>query len=394
VVAGLTLLWAGGCGTGEVPVGQEGSAINLARCYGEETDCKATAKTNDPVEIGVADCTAEGEPLEHELVLPALPEPGGVARMKAAVDGGLWVLSHEPVRLSRYSASGTLLWTSDALTAPSEFTNFETDLAVDEAGNATVAVYSVYAPNADVDLVESLTANTFDPEGQAVGDPVGFVGISHPRLIGAEAQGFVVAGSGVNGSSRGILSRIRAGEPEWVQTNVPGTAIAALALADDGGVSVLSQLNPDGDFDQKLGVSRFDPEGNPLGTLVLPTVYADGYVAAMVRAPNGDVVIDAVLDQRRKLVRRVSADGELGVAVIVPGWDPQLDVDGESGRIFVGGIQNVAVIAGDGQACALHAVRPRASGEIITVTQLAAAAPYLYVALAGGEIRRYPLASE
>jgi hypothetical protein len=52
------------------------------------------------------------------------------------------------------------------------------------------------------------------------------------------------------------------------------------------------------------------------------------------------------------------------------------------------------VIAGDGQACALHAVRPRASGEIITVTQLAAAAPYLYVALAGGEIRRYPLASE
>jgi hypothetical protein len=315
--------------------------------------------------------------------------------MKAALDGGLWVLSQDPVRLIRYSAGGTVLWRSDELMTPSHYTTFEMDLAVDEGGNATVAIYSVYAPTADSDLVESLTTSTFDPEGQAVGEPVGFLGIAHPRLIGTQAGGLALAGKGTNASSRGILSLIFDGEPEWVQTNVPGTAIAGLTLGVDGIVSVLSQLNADGDFDQRLGVSRFDRNGNPLGTLALPTVYADGHVPVMDRAaPNGTLVIDGVLGEGRKLVRQISADGELGFAVVVPGQGSQLDVDGESRRIFVGATQEVAVIAADGQACALHSVSPRSGGELIRVAGVAVAAPYLYLGLAGHEIRRYPLPSE
>lgn len=396
VVAGLTLLLASGCGTGEVSVGKEGSEINLARCYGEETNCEATAKTSNPVEDPEAvACMAGGEPLEHDLVVPAPTGATGVQRMKPTADGGLWVLSRDPVRLSRYSAGGALLWSSEELTTPSEFTNFETDLAVDEAGNATVAIYSVYAPDADAELVESLTTSTFDPEGQAVGEPLGFLGITHPRLIGAEAGGFVLAGKGANGSSRGSLSRIREGEPEWVQTNVPGTAIAGVTLSDDGSVWVLSQLNPDGDFDQRLGVSRFDRDGNPIGTLALPTAYADGYTPVMVRAPNGGVLIEGMLDHERKLVRQVSADGELGFAVTLPGSysHPDADVDGESGRLFVGSNQDIAVIAADGQACALHPVRAREGGGTFRTEVAVVAGPSLYL-VSGGEIRRYPLPSE
>jgi hypothetical protein len=274
-------------------------------------------------------------------------------------------------------------------------------LVVDAAGNAMVAVYSIYAPTADSELVERLNLYTFAADLSALGPPVSFRGIGKPHLAGEASGAILVGGNAINNAAHGTLTRLEAGEPGWIQTRVPtsgqgaGVGVSGLVVDEAGASAMLSQRSKRWESGADLytyGVSTFDADGKPGWDLVLPTPYQGGYVAALASNGQGELVVAGYGygSDEDLLVRSVSPEGELGWAYRVPSDWPNAHVDAQTGRTFVTGRDKVAIIEPGGQLCSYLEV-PRKEGALAYgLGDVIVQEPYVYT-MTGEGIARYEL---
>lgn len=367
--AGLLALGfvAAGCSGSDVSAGAESDAVNLNRCYG--ADCGVRAQSLGGADVAAQPCGEVEGPLADAMVFEEIT--GGLTVLAAVegAEGTVWALQLErgldsgngAYNLVRFSADGVRLGTRQ-LSTESDHTVQQAALAVDATGIVTVAMYSVFAPNADSALTEELVLSSFDNDLASVGVPRSFRGMSTPRLQTGPSGSVWLAGNAAANASHGVVSRISQGEPDWIQTAVPatGTAIgvSGLSVADDGTAAVLAGLTPkwsgSGPNVMKVGLSTFDASGKPLWTLKLPTEYDPAWVPALGGTADGDLVVVGAQgegDNRSISVRQVTRDGELGWAYTLLGDSPGVDVRRDSGRAFVGAFNRVAVIDRAGATC-------------------------------------------
>jgi hypothetical protein len=407
IVAPL-MIGAWGCSGGEVSAGSEGSAINLGRCFGVE--CGSSVTSVLVAETAIADCGEAAVTLATPLVLTAA-EGSEDSRVRVALDGSMWVLStsrdsdldsdHTAVSLAHYSSDGALLGNSGSIYVSGEHTYMQLDLGVDAAGNALVAIYTSEAENADVDPVELLTIHTFDLSLEPVGQPLLFRGMGETHIAGTQAGTFMLAGNAPGGGAHGILARINAGEPEWIQVGVPssgsraGVGVSEFALGPNGTSAVLAQRSPrwDGGPDvYQYGISLFAGAGDMLWDLKLPTQFAGGYRAHVAALPSGDFVVLGTLDNETAVVQRVSSDGKFGWAYRVRQWETALAVDPDSGRTVLSAANGLALVDAEGQTCT-RLEFPIVEGLLTpSARDMQIADGHLYIASQFGTFR-YPLPS-
>lgn len=358
-----------GCSSKDVAAGSEGDAVNLGRCF--EADCGAQGQALSAEAPEVAACgDVVGQLQDPQTFEPIAPGVRGlVLDAKEAPDGSVWALQsvtdveqgNASFYLTHHRSDGVLLGVSDAIDSEAEHTHIDAALALDPTGNVTVAVYSIYAETADSELVERLTLHSFDGDLTPVGAPRAFRGLATPHMAGGPLGSIWLAGNATNNAPHGAISRLTGGEPDWIQTALTTSGqgvggVSALTVADDGFAAVVARLNPKweaGPNVDKLGISSFDAEGNPLWSLTLPTDYAQGYGGALGGRADGSLVVAGVVGERGDLlVQGVSRDGVLGWSYRVEqAVGPSVEVRRESGRTFIGTFQGLAVIDRDGTSC-------------------------------------------
>jgi hypothetical protein len=382
------LLALAGCNGADISAGNEGTAINLARCYG--ADCGASAQTASAGDDAAEACAEPDGVLDAPLVVA---NPGGLDlhRLALSPDGSIWALGMlgnlKTLELLRYSADGAVLGTSGVIATAGEHEMMTQDLSVDEAGNAVVAIYTSEAENADVDPTERLTLRTFDPGFQEVGAPLVFRGMADAGVKATVSGSFLLGGDALENATHGVLARVTDGEPDWIQTNVPssgsgaGIGVSALALTANGNVGVLAQRSPrwnGGPDTYEYGLSTFDAAGHPVWDLKLPTAYAGGYRAELAALPNGDFVVNGKLEQDSVLVRRVTKEGVFGWAFEMRGYETELAVDA-GGRTVAPSFAGIAVISADGQLCTQQAF-PQSDEYFTNSRDIAVSGEYLFMA--------------
>lgn len=361
-----------GCSGADVSAGSEGDAINLNRCFG--ADCGVHAQSLSGSGSDSRPCGDVVGALEAPLVFEGLGDPSYSLAAYEGADGTVWALQSVraaldpgPARiyLTRHSSDGALLATTDVLALDeSNGRSLTAALAVDSTGEATVGIYSSYAPNADAEVQEELTLYGFDFDLQPVGASRTFRGIATPRMVGGAVGSVWVAGNAFGNAPHGTIARITQREPDWIQTAVPTAGqsvdgLSGLTVADDGTAAVLARLNPkwsgEGPNVTKLGLATFDAAGTPLWTLELPGDYTQGFSGALSGSGQGNLVVASVIGENAEevLLRSVSHDGELGWAYTLPsGFGVDVEVRRDSGRTFastVGG--GLAVIDAAGDSC-------------------------------------------
>jgi hypothetical protein len=377
------LLLAAGCSGADVSAGDEGHAINLGRCYGVDCGSSLQAAMGSEATVGEP-CGPSMGTLGEPFAFEPLPQPFNKYEFELSADGSFWLLAttqpqspygdsefQEPV-LIHYSADGALLGISDPLRRGGAHTSLSSSLAVDAAGNAVVAIYSIYAETADSELEERLELHGFGPDFSSLGPPVRFrgIGVAH---MGADASGaIVIAGNALNNAAHGTISRIVAGTPDWVQTHVPtsgqgaGIGVSGLAVTDSGAAAVLSQRSKRWEGGPHLytyGISSFDASGMPLWDLVLPSPYEDGSRAVLASNGQGQLVVAGYGSRDSLLVRSVAPQGELGWAYTVPAFEANAFIEVETGRTFVSSSNRLAVIEADGELCR-YLDLPRGEGTL------------------------------
>ena len=380
VSLGALLLAATGCSGGDASAGSEGNAINLGRCYG--ANCGEQVQAVKVEDVPAASCVDVGaeleEPLSFEVIDGARP-----AGIRIAPDGTVWVLERSDgmppsggasLSLAHFSIDGVLLGTTGVVTSESDHVWTEQDLAVDAAGVATVAVYTNFAETADSEVIEELKLFSFDAELQSMGAPLVFHGVAVPKLAGADAGTYWLAGNAVGNKSHGVVSRVEGREPVWIQTGVPtsgngaGVGVSGLAVASDGTSAILAQRSPrwsGGPDVYRYGIATYDAAGKPIWNMELPTEFVGGYRATLVGTPEGDLVVAGVTSEGSNVtIRSVSRTGQLGWAFQVQSLDADnLALDPETGRTFATTTQGLAVIEAEGQSCKLHG-NPHAPGAL------------------------------
>jgi hypothetical protein len=310
--------------------------------------------------------------------------------------------------LIRYGSEGELIGVIDPIASAQEYTSMKYTLGVDGDSNAVVALYSVYAPDADSDLVERMHLYSYDTKLQPIGERIAFSGAS-PGLLVADGTGALAfAGNAMDNARRGVLTRLIDREPTFVQTNVPSggistTGVCGLHVTEDGRFAVLSQRVPrsdDGNGPYKFGISTFDQDGKPLTDLRLPGEFESGYGAALAGSGDSFVVMNQNIHEGQgayvptALVRGFSMQGEVEWAFEVKAGWPNAQVDAATGRVFVGSWNGIAMIEPGGTSCELLTVKAGSDGEIQSGSGVfAVRGQYVYVATNVG-LSRYTLPSE
>ena len=358
-----------GCSGAEVSAGSEGDAINLSRCYG--ADCGVRAQSLSGAAVDATPCGDVVGPLDEALVFESIPDGDQFLTAYEAPDGTVWALynlartayGNPPVALARFSSDGALLGTSAPIGAEDENSYVHASLAVDATGEATVGLYTSYAPNADVDPREELTLYGFDQELQPVGVSRSFLGVASPLLVGGPGGSVWLTGDATGNSAHGAVARITRHEPDWIQTAVPSAGhgvdgVSGLTVADDGVAAVIARLNPkwsgEGPNVVKLGLATFDAAGKPLWTLELPGDYTQGYRGSLGGTADGNLVVAGIVGEGSEelVVRSVSRTGQLGWAYSLPGgFSAGIEVHRDSGRAFAGLGNALAVIDANGDSC-------------------------------------------
>lgn len=384
--AGLGLTALGllaGCGTADVSAGSEGDAVNLNRCFG--ADCGSQAQALSGEKPQAQPCGGEAGSLQDVLMFEPLGKDlfARAIDAKEDADGSVWAVQSvtslqkgfATFYLTHHAADGALLGVSDAIDSEAEHTLVNAALAVDDSGVVTVATYSVYAENADSELVERLTLYSFGSDMQAIGVPRAFRGLATPYMAGGKQGSIWLAGNATGNATHGAIARISGGEPDWIQTAVATAGqgvggISALTVADDGFSAVVARLNPkwsgSGPNITTLGISTFDATGKPVWTLPLPTEFTQGNLGALGGTAEGDLVVAGVVGEQGEslLVQAVSRQGKLGWSYQIDGAPgASIEVRRDSGRTFVGLGNAIAVIDRKGESCRTFKMAGPAAGE-------------------------------
>lgn len=358
-----------GCSGAGVSAGSEGDAINLSRCYG--ADCGVRAQSLSGTGADAIPCGGLVGALDEMLVFESVADGEQVLTAHEAPDGTVWALhsvrgtddGYARIVLARFSADGALLGTSDVIGAQEEYTVIDAALAVDSTGEATVGLYTSYAPNADVDPREELTLYGFDEALQPTRVSRTFRGIATPRLVGGPGGSVWMAGNAFGNAAHGAIARITQHEPDWIQTAVPTAGqsvdgVSGLTVADDGVAAVLARINPrwsgEGPNIVELGLATFDAAGKPMWTLELPGDYTQGFQGSVGGSAEGNLVVAAMVGENNdeSVVRSVSRSGELGWAYSLQGgFGVDVQVRRDSGRAFVSNRNALAVIDAAGDSC-------------------------------------------
>lgn len=352
-------LVAAGCGS-DVSAGSESHAVNLGRCFG--ADCRVQAQVLSGAAVEAAPCGAVERPLEDALIFESIEDGAQVLDAAEAADGSVWALANLPsqqVNLAHFSSDGRLLDTR-VMAEVGEHTNVTVSLAIDSSGAVTVGIYSIFAENADSELVEELELSRFDERMTELQSPRRFRGMASPHLVGGVAGSVWLAGNADANAPHGVVSRLTNHEPDWIQTQVPSAGqgvlgVSGLTVADDGTAAVIASLSPrwnGGPNTMKIGVSTFGAAGTPRWTLELPGDYAAGYPPAIGGSADGDLFVAGMVEDGKAVsVRGLSAEGQLRFAYQFNSSYVDLEVKRSSGRLFVGSSQGLAVIEGDGSSC-------------------------------------------
>ena len=391
-----------GCSGAEVSAGSEGDAINLNRCYG--ADCGVHAQSLSGSAVDATSCGGVVGELEDALLFESIAENAYSLAAYQGADGTVWAvqsvsepLSHGPasIYLTRHSSDGALLATSDLIAIDEDDTLV--NAAVDATGEATVGIYSNYAPNADAEVQEELTLYGFDLDLRPAGISRTFRGIATPRMVGAVGSVWL-AGNAFGNAPHGTIARITQREPDWIQTAVPTAGqgvdgLSGLTVADDGTAAVLARLNPkwsgEGPNVVQLGLATFDAAGKPLWTLQLPGDYTQGYSGSLGGSAQGNMVVASMTGENGEqlFLRSVSRDGELGWAYTLDaGFGVDVEVRRDSGRAFVGTGRTLAVIDAAGESCRQFSTTLATEASAATASWDAEAE---YVLVVGGPLARY-----
>jgi hypothetical protein len=365
-------LAAAGCGS-DISAGSESHAVNLGRCFGANCQTRAQALSGTPVEA--SPCGALEGPLEDVLLFESIGENEQLLEAKEAADGSVWALAnlgYQHVNLAHFSSDGELL-EARVVAELGENTNVTASLAIDSSGAVTVGIYSIFAENADSDLIEELELSRFDARMAELETPRRFRGMASPHLFGGAAGSVWLAGNADANAPHGVVSRLTSHEPDWIQTQVPSAGqgvlgVSGLTVADDGTAAVIASLSPrwnGGPNVMKVGVSTFNAAGNPKWTLELPGDYAGGYPPAIGGSGDGALFVAGVIDDGKAVsVRGLSPEGDLRFAYELSSSFAELDVRRSSGRVFVRSSQGLAVIDSEGTSCRQFSiVLPEAAPE-------------------------------
>lgn len=358
-----------GCSGAEVSAGSEGDAINLNRCFG--ADCGVHAQSLSGSGVEARPCGGVVGPLEDPLVFESIPDAYQVLAVHEAPDGTVWAVQSQRkidegygrIVLTRFSSDGALLAISDVIGTEEEFTLIDTALAVDSTGQATVGLYTSYAPNADADVQEELTLYGFDQDLQPLGVSRTFRGMATPRLVGGADGSVWLAGNAFGNAAHGAIARLTQREPDWIQTAVPTAGqsvggVSGLTVAEDGVSAVVARLNPrwsgEGPNIVKLGLATFDAAGKPIWTLELPGDYTQGFQGSLGGSAAGDLIVAGMVGENNDeaVVRSVSRNGELGWAYSLQGgFGVDVEPGRHSERAIVSTGRAVAVIDAAGDSC-------------------------------------------
>jgi hypothetical protein len=413
-----SLLVAAGCSSG-ISAGEEGDTINLSRCWG--VDCGASAQAINGGDSAAEACTAGGRELQDLVDFEPFDATGfrySVNELRTGPDGSFWLLatSYEQMpndgepepALIHYTSEGELVGVIDPIASAEQYTSMDYTLGVDSAGNAVVALYTVYAPNADAELIERMYLYSYDQQLQPIGERIAFSGASPGLLVSDGAGGLVFAGNAMDNAQRGVLTRLIDREPSFVQTNVPSggistTGVCGLQVTEDGTLAVLSQRVPrseNGNGPYKFGLSTFDRDGKPLADLRLPGEFESGSRGALAGSGDTFVVMNQNIPDTTQgayvptaLVRGFTKQGEIEWAFQVnSGW-PNTLVDAETGRAFIDTWGGIAVIESDGSSCEVFAAKDADGFGRHGDGAIAVRGQHVYTASNNG-LSRYTLPSE
>jgi hypothetical protein len=417
-LGGASLLIAAGCSS-QISAGDEGNTINLSRCWG--VDCGSKAQSITGADSAAEACVVGERELE-ELVEFDEFDPTGfrytVNELRSGPDGSFWILAttspQDPMAgepepaLIHYTSEGELVGVIDPIASAQQYTGMRYTLGVDGAGNAIVALYTLYAPDADSELIERMYLYSYDAQLQPIGERIAFSGASPGLLVTDGTGALAFAGNAMDNAQRGVLTRLIDREPTFVQTNVPSggistTGVCGLHVTEDGSFAVLSQRVPrseDGNGPTKFGIATFDRDGKPLADLRLAGEFEPGYGAALAGTGDSFVVMNQNLREMTEgpyvptaLVRGFSQAGQVEWAFEVKAGWPNALVDAE-GRAFIDTWDGLALIAPGGSSCEVFAFEPGDNGAIrIDAGSFVVRGQHVYVA-SGGRLSRYTLPSE
>jgi hypothetical protein len=405
------------CGPADdVSVGEEGGALNVARCFGSGTSCSRALDTKEVAPSSYRSCgPSERRPLERIFsrdlnadACAALECGLLLERVATAPDGSVWVLGRlqrggfedRTLIVSHLSVEGMRLGYAEVVSTRDVHTELQGELAVDDRGHAYVVWYSSYVPSADVDAEEAVWLHEYDAGAQPVGAPLAFRGAAW-TLVQAAGSAIALAGNAPDGAEQGFIAQLdRSGSLRFNQTNVPtvgaarGNGVSGLTLSADGQTTLLAERERWDDGSVTLGLTRFAANGNALWDRALTSGYEPGYASVLDSDSAGNVTSWALLSRSLyptpimtafTQMESFDATGQLRWAMRLetPGWDfAAFAIEPASGRIFASS-DGILEITSDGSACrVLEPSSPR-------VSALAAGKRSDLYAIAGGTLTRY-----
>lgn len=367
-------------GTDEVHLGEEGSGINVSRCFGDDTRCRRSGAPGSVDPEPMPECVPAGRtPLTlefaHNLENTFCLADGCQLdnwRVAVAPDGSAWVLSYirqgdfqQKFMLTRFAADGTVLGNTEVVSTSDRYTGLTAELTADEGGQAHVAWYSVRAPDADAELEQRVVVVTFDADLQPVGDPLVLTGASQ-TLVQAAGGKLALAGDKrvINrGGFVGVLDESRQLLWNQSQVNSGGNAgLTALAFAPDGSATVLMDRGSGGAPTTRFGLSRFGSDGNALWDVNLTSRFESGFQGALARDRAGNVVVGLFLSRESftfspnpGLLESFASDGQLRWAMTIDArgsaLSPVLLTEPETNRVLTVTKNGLLAITSDAASC-------------------------------------------
>jgi hypothetical protein len=220
-----------GCETENISVGSEGSALNLARCWGTDCENRVSAETVEPASVGQCDSPPE-RALELAWERELCGMPCSATRLVTAPDGSAWVLAlngGSGLVLSHHALDGSLL--GEVAVGTNSNPLVETDLSCDQRGHCYVSWYILDAgENADSELSQSAFVQEFDALARPVAAAIPLHGVAKPLVRAGGPGKIALAGPAWNGAHRGSVAVLDAGASKRSRTTERAAVCTAMII--------------------------------------------------------------------------------------------------------------------------------------------------------------------